>query len=291
MVVEQLPSQGGYRVYQSYNSAHSLYAWLSPRSTNLNKLYDNGFIMSNPKWDPLFNASLKALFGPSVNLKNYMYVPDEASPLVPLLKAFLNNFESLNTKSSVLANFRKAKEQYGEGTIISKSTFFGTYLPKLAAISSFFKEAWGTSTPIPQSISDYWIDLYGTPNLFIFAGAPTNLIPSLIGSTVTKYYLQALPVVVPDALQCLTNRNLLAWSLLVPGRRDASSLDLEGLPDAPQSSASRYTSGGFASIIIAAALLMGVAMLAITKRINHARVVKPCLVDLELPIIVSDPSP
>eukprot|EP00668_Euglena_longa_P048122 GGOE01065183.1.p1 GENE.GGOE01065183.1~~GGOE01065183.1.p1 ORF type:complete len:454 (-),score=51.30 GGOE01065183.1:459-1640(-) len=285
MVIEQLPSQAGYRVYQSYNSAHSLYAWLSPQTANLSKLYDNGYIMSNPKWEPLFAASLQALFGPSVTLDNYMYIPDEASPLVPILKAFLNNFINANTKDSVLANFRRAKEQYGEGTIISKSDFFGTYLPKLSAISSFFKEAWGTSTPIPQNVSDYWLDLYGTTNLFIFAGAPTNLIPTLIGYTIPRYYLEALPVVVPDDFQCFLNRNLLAWSLLVPGRRDATSLDLEGFPDAPlHSSASHHTAGGFVGIIIAAALLMGVAVLAISKRINHVRMVKPTLIDLELSV-------
>eukprot|EP00667_Euglena_gracilis_P017683 EG_transcript_18680 len=204
----------------------------------------------------------------------------------------MSYFLSQNTRASVLANFRLAKEQYGEGKIISKSEFFGTYLPKTAAVSAFLTQSWGTDTPFPQYVADYWLDLYGTPNLMIFPGAPVNLVPSLLGLT-AQYYSQVLTTVVPDEIQCILNRNLLAWSLLAPGRREAiPTMGLEDLPSEQKSSGLQLTATGFAGIIIAAAICVGIAMVvAFRMRQRHSHIEKPVPIDLELSTVVSIPSP
>lgn len=136
------------------------------------------------------------------------------------------------------------------------------------------------STPIPQSVADGWLDLYGTPNLLIFAGAPFNLVPSMMQSSFTQYYLQASAVVVPDDSQCIMNRNLLAWSLLRPERRDTT--DLEDMFDAPQASPSSLNSVLFGSIVIIAALSMGV-IFAVVKKFSYRNATKQIVLDLELP--------
>lgn len=64
------------------------------------------------------------------------------SPLIPYYE-FVRSYN----ESSILKNFKKAWNEYGQGQIISKNKFFSKYLPTTTALIDYFYSNDGTTTP------------------------------------------------------------------------------------------------------------------------------------------------
>ncbi len=174
--VEKLPAYAGYRIYQSYHDSHSLKAWLS---TNLTGLFDadNGDLMLPKEGKAILDSKIRLISNGSNSLDNLTNFPTEYAFLIPYIK-FVRDLN----ETSVINNFKKAWERYGQGKIINQSEF-DNYMSELTKIVNYFNKYDNTENLFPQEIFDSWIGLFGAADPVVFPNIPTNILLKINGLT------------------------------------------------------------------------------------------------------------
>lgn len=167
-VLEQLSNKKGYRLYQSYNSAYSLKAWLSENITNL---YEKGEIML-----PLNMISqIKQLLASyNASLDNLEGLPNELKGFLPYL-TFVKNLN----QSVVEKNFIAGWEKYGKNKILNESTIL-EYIGGVEKLTDYFNENDNTNKILSEEIFNLWIELYSSPDPVYFPGMPINFLINIL---------------------------------------------------------------------------------------------------------------
>mmetsp|Transcript_6039 Transcript_6039/g.16393 ORF Transcript_6039/g.16393 Transcript_6039/m.16393 type:complete len:328 (-) Transcript_6039:327-1310(-) len=194
LLVEQLAHRRGYRVYQSYNSAYSLHAWLSNATTpeGLEHLWSSdsttGHIIPNDKLAAVMSASLAAL-NPAWTLESPPTLEElRASPALPgpmadAVYAFLTTWTPIVSDKAVIFDYLiDSKKRFGGGRVIPPAEFMQEYVSRMATLSAFYVEAGppgSSSMIVTQDIFDMWAELYGSPNPQVSPNLPFNFIAAL----------------------------------------------------------------------------------------------------------------
>lgn len=212
LTIEQLPRGQGYRIYQSYNGAYSLNAWLSGSTDGLFEPDTREIIV----WRGLqaaVNDFLSQVSGGEASLDNLDALPADwqfARPYYEYVRGY--------DQEKIMTNFEPAWETYGKGRVLSEAELFGDYLLKTAELTAYFAENDHASDPFPQEIWDTWIGLYASPNPLHFPGLPHDFVTDLLLAD-RNYRLEALDVVLSadDAsvrAACMSNARILEDAIL-----------------------------------------------------------------------------
>ncbi|RYZ39535.1 MAG: hypothetical protein EOO71_19715 [Myxococcaceae bacterium] len=212
--VEQLPRGGGYRIYQSYINAYSLYAWLATSTTGLFES-DTGEIRVWRGLQAAVNQSLAQISGGQASLENLDALPADWEFARPYYE-YVRDYD----QARIMANFDKAWTRYGQGRVLTEAEFFDDYLVKLAGLEAYFRQNDHLGTPFPEAVWNTWIELYASPNVLHFPGLPNSTITDLLLAD-RDYRLEILEVVLPgddDAVKesCAENASILDASLRTP---------------------------------------------------------------------------
>jgi hypothetical protein len=190
-VIEQLPLNRGYRIYQSYHDAFSLNAWLSG---SVNGLYNavSGDIM-------LFNTVKAQASGLIQMLTNGKYNLSsnwqDSTEIPSFFKPFIQYIRDYNQTTAV-NNFERAWMKYGRGLIIP-TNIFDNYVNTLASMASYFKTNDNTATPFSESIWNDWIDLFGSPNPVHYPNLAHNALTQYITPGKTfRFEIKKIPLTV-----------------------------------------------------------------------------------------------
>jgi len=220
-MVEQLPYGGGYRVYQSYNNAYSLKAWLAKKDHQ--KMHGSDIMI----WYDVINMAsqfLKPYGGSMSDLDN---LPGPLSPMKPWLM-FIRDYNL----TQVDANLKKAWSKFGQGKINTKDYFFSNYLYILGNLTEKIIPLVSTPKLWTQELHDQWILLFGSPNPVLYPGFAFN---QLTAQYSQKYALEVKELVIDDAASpandtiaeanCRRNADVLEKSLhcFIDGIRELSS--------------------------------------------------------------------
>jgi hypothetical protein len=189
-LVEQLSNDGGFRVYQSYNGAYSLGAWLS---TNIvDGMYgpdDEGYDMVD--WTRVrdsFNGVLGTMCNNTVaslddaEMIDATTCPDLAAigpiEVVKDWIVYVKNYDETEMK----ANFEKSWNLYGKGMTIPSADFKAGYLADLATLSASMAAAAADPTAEwTTEMHDMWIELFASPSPMNWPGIPFATVPSMNG--------------------------------------------------------------------------------------------------------------
>ena len=187
--MEQLPYGGGYRVYQSYNNAYSLKAWLS--TGNLKAMHGTDIII----WHDVIKMAdnMLKMYGGSLSDLNNLPARFKA------MKPWLMHIRDYNL-TQVEAEFRKAWSVIGQGTIMSKDYFYKNYLKKLANLTEFILPYVNTAKLWPRNLHELWTELFGAPNPVLYPGYPFN---NLTARYSQNYALEMKQIVVDSAAEAL----------------------------------------------------------------------------------------
>ena len=201
-MVEQLANGAGYRVYQSYNNAFSLKAWLA--KANLKALHGTDIII----WHDVIkmaDAFLKSAGGSMSDLNN---LPAQFKPLKPWL-VYIRDYNL----TQVEAELRKAWGVIGQGRIMTKDYFYKNYLTKLANLTEAIIPFVSTAKPWTRELHEMWTELFGAPNPVLFPGYPFN---TLTAQYSQKYALEVKPLIITSADEgrCAGNAKILHDSLV-----------------------------------------------------------------------------
>jgi hypothetical protein len=175
--IEQIPPSNGkidptYRIYQSYNGAFSLRAWLSKNLT-ADKIVVNGDIII-----PHVSRCIQQTNDKSEECVGFRKMVDQMRGLFAGKGSAYDKFVDLNEHFSILnatAMFTQAWSLYGKGRAFSADYFFNEYLEKTAKVSKYYEEFSRTDTPWSADIYNKWIELYGSPDPMRYPGLPANL--------------------------------------------------------------------------------------------------------------------
>ncbi|MDM8523545.1 hypothetical protein QUF80_09265 [Desulfococcaceae bacterium HSG8] len=212
--VEQLPNGQGYRIYQSYRDAYSLYAWLSHSTDGLFKA-DNGDIKVWRILQATVDGFIMQMSGGQASLNNLEALPETLQPLLPYIE-YVRDYD----ENKIMANFKTAWNLYGKGRILSKEEFFDDYLAKTAVLTEYLNEYDTTDSARPQNIWETWIGLYGSPNSLHFPNFPNNFLTSMLYPD-RIYRFEIMSVVLPaDAFAvraaCVSNARILKNAIESP---------------------------------------------------------------------------
>ena len=201
-MVEQLPNSGGYRVYQSYNNAYSLKAWLA--KGNLTTMLGTDIII----WHDVIKMAdnmLKAANGSIYDLDN---LPAQFVPLKP----WLMHIRDYNL-TQVEAELRKAWTVIGQGRIMTKDYFYKNYLTKLANMTEAIIPFVSTTRIWTRELHEQWTELFGAPNPVLYPGYPFNTLTALYSQ---NFALEVKPLVInaSDEKECASNAKILNDSLV-----------------------------------------------------------------------------
>lgn len=201
-MVEQLAKGAGYRVYQSYNNAYSLKAWLAKGS--LAGLQGTDIII----WHDVIKMADDFLKKYGASMSNLDGLP---SPLLPL-KPWLVHIRDYNL-TQVEAELRKAWSVIGQGRIMDKEYFYRNYLTKLANLTEDIIPLVSTAKLWPSRLHEQWTELFGAPNPVLYPGYPFN---TLTAEMSQNYALEVKPVVINASMEnsCQSNANILKNSLV-----------------------------------------------------------------------------
>ena len=201
-MVEQLPYGGGYRVYQSYNNAYSLKAWLA--KANLKALHGTDIII----WHDVIKMAdgfIKKAGGSMSDLDN---LPAHLQSLKPWL-VYIRDYNL----TQVEAELRKAWGVIGQGRIMTKDYFYKNYLTKLANLTEAIIPFVSTAKPWTRELHEMWTELFGAPNPVLFPGYPFN---TLTAQYSQKYALEVKPLIITSADEgrCAGNAKILHDSVV-----------------------------------------------------------------------------
>jgi len=196
--VEQLPGGKGYRVYQSYNGAYSLKAWLAGNISDI-KYGPDKFGYDAVAWSRVvaqFNQTIvSACHGLTIhNAENI------TAGTCPIFGAHAPAFSQWAVfardygEEQVLENLETSRALFGKGQILNETTFFDEYVRRLEFISEFLLNSTIDETMVWTNLSsNKWIELFASPAPQQWVGLPTMLIPSMF--SLKGYHLE---VVVAD---------------------------------------------------------------------------------------------
>jgi hypothetical protein len=182
--IEKLANGSGYRIYQSYNDAYSLRAWLSENVTGY--FGPNGDLMIFEKMIDQVNSSLLQMFNNTVSLKNLENLPAPYNNFIDYFK-FVRDYN----QSSNFQNFRKGWERYGQGKILNQNEF-DDYIKLNANLTSYFNQYDGTNSTFPQYVYDTWIQLYSAPDPVYWPGYPNNFLTQILWKEKRTYGFEVL---------------------------------------------------------------------------------------------------
>ena len=201
-MVEQLPYGGGYRVYQSYNNAYSLKAWLS--AGDLMALRGTDIIISHDVIK-MADSMLKA---GNASMSDLDHLPPQFAPLKP----WLVHIRDYNL-TQVETEFRKAWTVFGQGRIMDHGYFYNNYLRKLLNLTESIAPLVSTTKPWTKELHEMWTELFGAPNPVLYPGYPFN--------TLTKQFSQnyalevkVLAINANDERKCDSNAKILQESVV-----------------------------------------------------------------------------
>jgi len=219
-LVEQLPRRRGFRVYQSYNGAYSLGAWLA---TDLTGLFgteaDNKDIVY---WDRV-RATFSGVMaqGCSIGINQAENITNATcpglvtmglEPLFPLLRQWVIYVRDYN-ETQIINNFRASWDKYGQGTVVPYNGFKSGYLTKLQDLSASIQAATANAAlPWTANMHNDWIELFGSPSPMNWPSVPYSLIPASVNG-LSGYQLEVTVLKVNGAdggLACCNNGKLLA---------------------------------------------------------------------------------
>jgi len=177
--IEQLPNQVGYRVYQSYNGAYSLKAWLSE---NVDEMFASGDIQVFYKVKNATNDLIKAVSGGTLDINSDL----TTTPLIPTdYKPFITYVKNYGEAEAV-GVFKMAWEQYGKGRIISWAEM-SQYINKVQSMANYFRQYQNTIVPYSAQQHIDWLNLYGSPNPVHFPLMANNAITQYIFNPKREY--------------------------------------------------------------------------------------------------------
>jgi hypothetical protein len=174
--IEQLPNNGGFRVYQSYAQAYSLRSWLA-ESVPPRELFEEGQLMLNEELKGIVNSTLMLVTLGRNSIDN-IYEP----PLPPILDPIFPYIEyvALYDEQQVVENLLKAANAFGHGQIIDARTFEAQFVAQLAEMTSYLQANSGSSVPFSERIFNMWIDLHASPNPLHFPGVAHDAISNIL---------------------------------------------------------------------------------------------------------------
>ena len=208
-VVEQLPEQGGYRIYQSYQDAYSLKAWLS---TSLEGLFgEEKDIKIFTNVQKTMNDTILKITSGKISFNNLDKIADELKAFLPFL-IYVRDYNQTTT----MDNFKKSWEAYGKGKILDW-TSFRNYLGVLSNHTSSLNSSDWSNAPFSQTAWDDWVLLFASPNPLYYPGLPTNALISMMMSKTRAYRFEVLPVVVEPFPNCTQNRDFILVNTLNAG--------------------------------------------------------------------------
>ena len=201
-MVEQLPHGGGYRVYQSYNNAYSLKAWLA--TGNLMAMHGTDIII----WHDVIKMAdmmLKAANGSMSDLDN---LPARFVPLKP----WLVHIRDYNL-TQVETELRKSWSVIGQGRIMNKDYFYMNYLTKLANMTEAIIPLVSTSKAWTHELHEQWTELFGAPNPVLYPGFPFNTMTAAYSQ---NYALEVKTLVINGSEEgkCSSNAKILHDSVV-----------------------------------------------------------------------------
>ena len=203
-MVEQLPSRGGYRVYQSYNNAYSLKAWLA--KGNLVTMRGTDIVLRHD----LVNMTKTALKAANASLYDLDNLPAQFVPFKP----WLMHIRDYNL-TQVESELRKAWTIIGQGRTMTKDYFYKNYLTKLANMTEAIITFFGTYGLWTRELHEQWTELFGAPNPYLYPGFSFS---PLAAQSSHKYALEVKPLVIngSDEGKCVSNAKILYDSLVTP---------------------------------------------------------------------------
>ena len=201
-MVEQLPYKKGYRVYQSYNNAYSLKAWLA--KGNLTALQGTDIII----WHDVIRMANDFIKPLGASMSNLDALPAALLPLKP----WLVHIRDYNL-TQVEAELRKAWSKVGQGRIMPKDYFYANYLNVLANLTESIIPYVSTTKIWTRELHDQWTSLFGAPNPVLYPGYAFN---TLTAQYSQKYALEvkALKIDAMAESKCAINVKILEKSLV-----------------------------------------------------------------------------
>ena len=201
-MVEQLAVGGGYRVYQSYNNAFSLKAWLA--KGNLKALHGTDIII----WHDVIKMANNFLKKYGASISDLDNLPAALQGMKP----WLVHIRDYNL-TQVESEFRKAWSVVGQGRIMSKDYFYKNYLQVLANLTEAIIPFVSTTKPWTRELHDKWTSLFGAPNPVLYPGYPFN---TLTAQYSQNFALEVRALVINSTAeaQCQANADILAASLV-----------------------------------------------------------------------------
>ena len=198
--IEQTPNNGGYRIYQSYNDAYSLNAWLA---SDISQMFANGDITEPSVLKKTVGDGVVSWSGGAATIDNLTKLPDSLKPLIPYVE-FVRDYK----QAAVLVNFEKAWNAYGKGMLLTWEKF-QTYLENLKTLANYFSVNDTTTNPFSQDIFNLWINMFSAPDPIYFPNYPNNFLSSmlLVGKT---FRFEILEVSLPAATPCRSNAMVFA---------------------------------------------------------------------------------
>ncbi|XP_014663493.1 PREDICTED: uncharacterized protein LOC106806144 [Priapulus caudatus] len=160
-LIEQLPGNK-YRVYQSYNNAYSLTAWLSDSTDGL---FGKHIII----WQEVIDMANSFISQFGCTLDTLDSCPNELNWGTEWM-AYIRDYD----EEQAVANFEAAWKNFGKGVLLDKTDFYDMYLYKLGNLTAGIEPMVGTTTPWSQQQHDTWISLFASPNPLCYPGVPFN---------------------------------------------------------------------------------------------------------------------
>ncbi len=193
--IEQSPAANGYRIYQSYNDGYSLNAWLA---SDITSSFDKGDIIEPNKLKAKVGGAVKKLTNGAASLEDLSKLPVNLIPLKPYLE-WVRDYK----KEAVIANFKKAWEEYGKGKLLLWKEF-EKYLSNLKKFADYFAANDTTTNPFSKEIYDLWIAMFGSPNPIYWPNLPNNILSSMLLPG-KKFRFEILTAMLPEKTACVEN--------------------------------------------------------------------------------------
>lgn len=155
-----------YKVFQSYNMAYSLYAWMS---SQLNGLFVDGHIRY---WDDV-RSYLKAYLeknGGQLYDNGTITFPANTPPKFQEWARYIVDYN----QTMIEANLVKAWDKFGQNKLLDKTPFMTDYVDVLQKLMDATKPLVNTAAVWTQELHDQWISLFGSPNPVCYPGVPFN---------------------------------------------------------------------------------------------------------------------
>ncbi len=201
-----MPKQQGYIIYQSYNGAYSLKAWLSNNLTGLYQPDNTGDIMVFNKVKEQVNGLLQTVTQGAMNINSDLESAN-LPPMIQQFKPFIKYVRDYNS-TTALNNFERAWNKYGKSKPLDWNTF-SNYVELLSEMTSYLSQNANKNTLFSEKIFNDWIDMFGSPNPVHFTNLPNNAVTNFIFQSARGYDFQVKTTIIGKTQNCEENYKLL----------------------------------------------------------------------------------